>query len=253
MSNMGVQRGSKIITDDMALCSDATVELRRAPQASKVLQNLLPITGRDASGSMTNNASFQVDGKGGYIDFDGTNDYVDFGDLDFVHTRDLTISFAARVDSGATSNDRAFVTKGSGSFTRPIYIFFDVAAGSTPSVGNGNSRCLTVCIRNTSNTDRIVISGPTDSIVGDEDFTIDVVIDVTNKTLLVYKNGELLMSDTNSNFAGIKNTGDPLRLGADADEAKDLNGRIYYFRIYERCLTAAEIKRNYNSVKGRFV
>ena len=80
-----------------------------------------------------------------------------------------------------------------------------------------------------------------------------MVIDVTNKTLLVYKNGELLMSDTNSNFDGIKNTGDPVRLGADANEAKDLNGRIYYFRIYERCLTAAEIKRNYNSVKGRFV
>jgi len=248
---MAFQRGSKILTDSLGFCGDATVEFRKN-ESGKAFRNLLSTTGRDVTGTMTNDASFSYDGSGGFIDFDGTNDYVDFGDLDFIHTRDLTISFAARVDSGATSNDRAFVTKGTGSFTRPLYIYFDVAAGSTPSVGTNNSRCLAVCVRNTSNDDRIVIAGPTDSIVGDEDFTVDVVIDVTNKKLSVYKNGELLMSDTNSEFDGIKDTSDPVRLGADSSEAKDLNGRIYYFRIYERCLTAAEIERNYNSVKGRF-
>ena len=245
---MGVSRGSIINTDQLRLNVDATVAARS--DSSNIWQNL--VNGED-NGTLNNNASLSGDAKGGFISLDGTDDFIDFGDISWVDTTDLTLSFAARLTGGSYNNDQDFITKGNHSSTRPLTIWYDIDAGSTPSVGANNERCLSVIVRGSNNDERIWIAGPTDSIEGDKDFAIDIVIDTTNKRVHAYKDGELLMeSGVNSDFVGIKAVTNTLRLGIDAAGVKDMEGRFYYFRIYERCLSAEEIKKNYNAVKGRF-
>tara|TARA_Y100001963_G_scaffold145209_1_gene218491 strand:+ start:829 stop:1569 length:741 start_codon:yes stop_codon:yes gene_type:complete len=245
---MGFQRGQRIITDDLRLNVDATASFRANERSS--WPNLVS---NNDNGTFANDASFGSDPRGAFIELDGTNDYIDFGDISWVDTTDLTLSFAARLTGGSYSNDQDFITKGNHSSTRPLTIWYDIHAGSDPSVGSGNEKCLSVIVRGSNNDERIWISGPTDSIKGDKDFAIDIVIDTTNKRVHAYKDGELLMeSAANSDFVGIKAVTSTLRLGIDTAGTKDMQGRFYYFRIYERCLSADEIKKNYNAVKGRF-
>ena len=245
---MGIQRGSKIITNGLSVCTDATVEFRRNP-SSNTLSNL--VEARSDFGTFYNNASLSSDGRGAFVELDGTDDYIDFGDISWVDTTDLTFSFAARLT--ATSTDQSLLGKGTLSATRPLNVYYDNYVGSGPESNVGATKSLAVIVRGSDNDARIWLAGPSNSLVAGEDFTVDVVIDTVNKKVLVYKDGDLFLeSAVNSNFVGMKATGDPIRLGADSGGAREVTGRFYYFRIYERCLTAAEIERNYNSVKGRF-
>ena len=241
---MGLTHSPKIVTDGLVLCVDAASSRSRGSD----WVNLIPGTGYN--GTLTNDASFSTSTNS--VDFDGTNDYVDFGDTPFVEDTDCTISFAAKINS--TGSDQDFVTKGNHSSTHPFTAWYDAAAGTSPSVGANNTHCLTVIVRGDDNDSRIWISGPTDSIAAGEICMFDIVVDVTNTKVVCYKNGSLLMeSGANSDFTGINGTTSTLRLGIDSAGAKDLNGSVFYLRIYDRTLVASEIKQNYEEVKGRLL
>ena len=250
-NNMGVQRGSKIITNGLSVCTDATVEFRRNP-SSNTLSNL--VEARSDFGTFYNDPSLSSDGRGAFVDLDGTDDYIDFGDITWTDTTDLTFSFAARLT--ATTTDQVFFGKGTLSVTRPLNVFYDHYVGSSSESNSGSSKSISIVVRGSNNDSRIHLAGPSNCMVAGKDFTIDVVIDTVNKKVIVYKDGEpFLESAVNANFVGIKNTVDPIRVGATSGwgaPQREMAGRIYYFRIYERCLSADEVKQNYNSVKGRF-
>ena len=68
----------------------------------------------------------------------------------------------------------------------------------------------------------------------------------------MYKNAELLVSHTDSNYDGIKNGTADYHLGADGSNNKDLRGTIYFFKAYNKCLSADEILQNYLATKERY-
>ncbi len=244
---MAINAGPDIIEDGLVLCLDAA-NINSYPKSGTTWSDLVGTN--DGTLANMDAANFSSDNAGSF-NFDGTNDYVDFGDISFIEAADCTISFAAKVNS--TGTDQDFVTKGLHNSRNPFIVWYDASAGNSPSVGAGSTHCLTVLVRGSNSASMIWISSPTNSITSGEICMFDVVIDTTNKKVICYKNGSLLMeSAVNSSFTGIKNSTSPLRLGVDANTAKDLNGSFFYFRAYNKVLTSDEIRQNYEATVGRF-
>jgi len=245
---MACNAGPDIIEDGLVLCLDAGNN-NSYPKSGTTWSDLAGAN--DGTLANMDAANFSSDNAGS-LNFDGTNDYVDFGDTSFIEAADCTISFAAKVNS--TGTDQDFVTKGNHSSSHPFIVWYDASAGSSPSVGAGNTHCLTVLVRGSNNASRIWISSPTNSITSGEICMFDVVIDTTSKKVICYKNGSLLMeSAVNSSFIGINNSSSPLRLGVDASTNKDLNGSFFYFRACNKVLTSDEIRQNYEATVGRYI
>jgi len=77
------------------------------------------------------------------------------------------------------------------------------------------------------------------------------IVTRSGTTLSFYHNGEF---DTSTTVAISTATPGSLTLGASSIDGvnQDLNGGIALFKLYDKALTADEVKQNYNAVKGRF-
>lgn len=201
---------------------------------------------KNTTAELKNNAKHN-NAKKGRMDMDGANDYIDIDGVSEIEFSDVTFSFAAHHES--LDSDQVYISKGRFRRDEPFFVFFDKRAAGRWEVNSGNRNTISVA---TSDGDReICIAGPTNMIEVGEVFFIDVTIDASAGTVSLYKNGEFVVSYTNSNYTGIEDNND-LRIGADERRNKDLDGSIYFLKIYTRCLQADEIKQNYNNLKGRY-
>ena len=67
--------------------------------------------------------------------------------------------------------------------------------------------------------------------------------------LICYKNGVLDTTQVSANdFSGTRNA----RIGGGVDQVNTFQGSLSSFKIYNRALTAQEIKQNYNATKKRY-
>lgn len=73
----------------------------------------------------------------------------------------------------------------------------------------------------------------------------------SNSTLKVYRNGEELTSIART-ANSVYSTAPEFRLGSDSATTGMLNGKIYYAKLYDRGLSAEEIKKNFLAVRSRF-
>ena len=89
-------------------------------------------------------------------------------------------------------------------------------------------------------------------VTAGEIVVVDVTIDASAGKISLYKNAELLVSHTDSNYDGMANTDANYHLGADSNYNKDLYGNVYFFRAYNKCLSASEVQQNYLATKGRY-
>jgi hypothetical protein len=76
----------------------------------------------------------------------------------------------------------------------------------------------------------------------------------SNGSVVLYKNG--VEVNSGSLTASIPD-GPNFRIGSDTNSAggpggEELNGKIYSMKLYNRVLTAAEVKQNFNALRGRF-
>jgi hypothetical protein len=129
---------------------------------------------------------------------------------------------------------------------------------------DGSEGFYMLCLANTS--DRLECRAGTDS--GYDDITypsgnVDIASDFnnlcftfnhSNNTISLYLNGQLVDTNTNANgsdnwpadmgnFAICRNANSAFAYG---------NGKMAIAFLYERCLSAAEVEKNYNAHKGRF-
>ena len=78
------------------------------------------------------------------------------------------------------------------------------------------------------------------------------MFDTVTDTLKLYING--VLKDTNSTFTSTFDISTkPVNIGGQPTDYQGwANGKIYNAMIYNRALSASEIKQNYNATKGRY-
>jgi hypothetical protein len=68
-------------------------------------------------------------------------------------------------------------------------------------------------------------------------------------TQLLYINGELVATGTSQTLATVESTA---QIGRQVNAGQYWNGQIAKVAIYNRALSATEVKQNFNALRGRF-
>jgi hypothetical protein len=183
------------------------------------------ISGNSNDGILTNGPTFNS-GNGGYINFDGTNDYVSC-------TTNITMGTAFSMESFIYINSR---TNGDiiGSWNNPFRFLWRVnTSGYQLLAWNGGGPAQETIATS------VVSTG----------VWVYVVVTYDGTNVRFYNNA--VLTDTNAKGLSIANF-TAMQVGANTYDGVYFNGRIANTRIYTRTLAAAEILQNFNVQRGRF-
>ena len=162
--------------------------------------------------------------------FDGTNDHMDVGTGIISGTGDFTVEAVIQSDYQEV-NGTILANYPSGNFQT----FF-------------SGRFIGLFLANNST----YLGASPFSVVLPE-FTTDPIHFVAQREgteTRLYLNGVLKKVGSSSSTIGTSST--PFRVGANTSGTEDFLGDIFVVKAYNRALTAAEIKNNFNNYKGRF-
>jgi len=204
------------------------------------------LTANSYDGTLTNGASFSSIGADN-MGFDGTNDFVELGDVLDMGTYSYTINTWVKIS--ATSSDQKFFSKSlSGTQNYRYAVGFLASAQKLWAFMQGNGGL------------DIKPYGST-TILPYQWFMATYVYD-RGSNIKIYYNGvleTLTTSSTISSWNGLDfQSNNPARVGAytAADNTSPIettNGKIAISQIYRRALPASEILYNYNITKWRFL
>ena len=191
-----------------------------------------------------------------------TNDgeFITFDDIEtFNSPQDFTFSIWFEFTSFTnTDSDHDIITKGSHGQNRPILVWYDAAVnGTLPQFGGGNTQTISFMVTDTDGVDHW-IAAPSDSIDVGQIYNLVVQKRGSDDThpdhgqSRIWINGVKKADHTQSTTDGIKNTTDPLKIGAPTSTSQDSDMKIYAFHAYDSFLTDAQIDQNWNHLKDRF-
>tara|TARA_Y100000004_G_scaffold104335_1_gene117081 strand:- start:688 stop:1425 length:738 start_codon:yes stop_codon:yes gene_type:complete len=244
---MAVGYNPKVVTDGLVIALDAG-NTKSYPGSGSTWTDIIGGNTATFSGGPT----FSSD-NGGYIDFDGINDYIDLGTQlnSDISLRDVTISFWAYIDS--TAADEAFVSIGSFTINRPLMIWYDTSVTArdntgTNDVGGGVENAITVMVTDSTSEKRFSTSN--NALSATTWHNISVVLDVTNNTFYTYIDSiEVAKWVDNNTSGGINSSSLDFMISPFSTY---LDGRISNLFVHNKALTAAEVKQNYDALKGRY-
>jgi hypothetical protein len=199
------------------------------------------------SGTLTGSPTFSYN-NGGYFSFNGTTDYVNYGDILDLGTNDLTSNAWIRITSSWATGNR-------------------ILAGKSITAGQ-NFRYLTLSFNSSRNL-RGFMQGNGGSDVtpfGNTILDLNVWYMVTsvfkrNSSIELYVNGNqetITGSAVISQWAGLDfQSVNPFRIGSTTtgDNSTPTNffpGDIASVQMYFRALTINEIKENFNATRTKF-
>jgi hypothetical protein len=195
------------------------------------------IISNTVTGSLINGPTFNS-GNGGYISFDGTNDYAELGDILFNSASATTLDLWVNIPSMTVN--RYIMAKGSagdGIFT------FSMTTGPGPS--GGGSSYVRFSMGNQSST--VSTNIEFGSLVWGQWYNFTFTYNGSFVT--GYRNATTPQS---SSFTGnLYTTTSPIRLASDKYGNVGA-ANISSFKIYNRALSATEITQNYNALRGRY-
>ena len=170
---------------------------------------------------------------GGGWDFDGSNDRLNFGNLDVANFGTGDFSAEIVFEHDYLSSWRTLMNKGASGA---------VGWGLTT---NGNILHMDIdAPDNTHFTVQSIVVGATYHFIAVWDRSANA---------MGYVNGEQKSSDDMTGQALTVSNSVQLGLGTyNAGTGWDFNGRIHLARLYNKALTAAEVTQNFRAVKGRF-
>ena len=191
-------------------------------------QGLLDLTGNSTIDLA--NVSFDANAQ---IDFDGTNDGIDLG---AGHTTFTNKSFAVEAIFYPNTSPPAaqvfFAAVGPvGGFQKNIH--FRIYSSGAYRMGFLSNDLDTA--------GGVVTFGEYNHVVMQYDYNSD--------TSYIYVNGQLNVSGNQGPFT---DSSAQIGIGYWPGSGQYFNGEIPVFKIYNRVLTAAEVRNNYNQYKGRF-
>ena len=206
-----------------------------------------PRTGTTATDTIDNNngtisAATFSDVNEGVFSFDGTDDYIDFGNiLNFERTDSFSIECWFKRDRSGVSEFLIAKQESSGNFRG-----YSVLLPSSDDF-------ITVVLRSQNTTSARLIVDNLTAVTDTNWHQTVITYDGSSNTsgILIYLDG---IDDT-----GIKQntlsatiiTSTPLQIGARND-GNSFDGNIASTHIYNRTLSASEVLHNYNALKGRF-
>jgi len=237
---MAFHRGPDIVTDGLVSYYDAA-NPRSYPGSGTVLEDLVD----NKEGSLKNGVGYNNNNKGSLV-FDGANDYVSTNNfsLDF-NTQSFTLSAWVKTSNNVRSGkiinkgqSSAFPAGGAGYSLR-----FVPTSGAMFSVGDGSS-FTSVSVSNVDDVPNNVWK----FFVG--------VFDRATSTQTIYIDGVF----NNSATFSLGSTSNPqaeltignLERGIYGQGSEFFIGDISTVSIYNKALTADEVKQNYNALKSRF-
>jgi len=244
---MGCSSGPDVVEDGLVFCLDAGSK-RSYPGTGTTWSDM--IGGND--GTLTNGPTFDS-GNGGSIVFDGANDNVVFSDKDEYSFGNgsldspFSIELYFNCDNvGSGASFKGFIGKDNISYrewallivssTKKVRVFIK-------SQGGGSQQSIDTTSTLLNNTWYHVVA-TYDGIGGNNAYT----------GLKLYLNGafESATSVVGSPYTAMSNTSANLTVGNYYGNTNYFNGNISVARLYNRALTADEIRRNYLSTKERY-
>ena len=217
---MGVKVGPRIIQNGLILDVDAAVS--RSYSGTGLTANGL-IGG--IGGTLVNGTGFGTTNNG-FFTFDGSNDYINFGNSSTLQQSSGTLSAWAKASSPGGGYRGIIAKQGSYGlfYTDSVLVTYDWAADAGRSTG----------INIADNTWKNVV--------------LTYQSGVSNGTS-IYINGVLVLTTTITIQSQVAN----LFGGAEANANQFAACQISSFNMYSRALTAQEVLQNYNATKGRYI
>jgi len=222
---MALGHGPTVVTDGLVLALDAA-DTNSYPGSGTTVYD---ISSSQSSGNIESDPTFSSN-NGGYFDFDGIDDVIDFR-FD-QNGPDLTLS----------------------TITVSAWVNFDSA---TWVMGNGrqfrirlNGTAIGFWIRELNDGSTNELTSPSSTMSTGEWGNIVGTYDGTNQK--IYHNG-VEVASTNPGLGFLDAGSNNLTIGESYYGSNVLfNGKLSVASIYNRALTASEIKQNFNALRGRF-
>ena len=216
---MGLKHHPRIVTNGLVMYVDASNT--RSYSGSGLTANGL-IGG--IGGTLVNGVGFSATNNGIFT-FDGTNDYINFGNSSTLQQSSGTISAWAKTNSPGASYRGIIAKQGAYGlfYVDGVLVAYDWPADVPRSTG----------INIADNTWKNVV--------------LTYQSGVSNGTR-IYLNGVSVLTTTIT----IQNQTGNLFGGAEANASQYASCQISSFNMYNRALIAQEVLHNYNTTKGRF-
>ena len=216
---MGIDYNNVIVTDGLVLYLDAANT--RSYSGSGTSSNSL-VGGIGAT--LVNGVGFTSSNNGAFT-FDGSNDYINFGNSSAVQQSSGTLSAWAKASSPGGGYRGIIAKQGAYGlfYTDSVLVAYDWAADAPRSTG----------VNIADNTWKNVV--------------LTYQSGVSNGTR-IYINGVSVLTTT---ITVLNQTGN-LFGGAEANAGQYASCQISSFNIYNRALSATEVLQNYNATRGRY-
>ena len=231
---MSLNHSPAIVTDGLVLCLDAANK-RSYPQTGSVWSDL---SGNGYTGTLQNAPQFYNYNRG-YFTFNGADESTYFGDILDMGYQSMTICAFVKTSSGGG------VIVGKHSLrlnTGRWYLSFTSDGKVRNIIDVGTGGLALDSITDIRNTGWRMITGVWDRSVGRK----------------VYIDDKLESSNSQNSSATNMQNSDPFRVGSGSSSNGSthgayFNGDIANVSVYNRALTADEVRRNYEATVGRYV
>ena len=220
---MAINAGPKIVDDGLVLCLDAANK-KSYPGAGTTWTDL---TANKNNGTLTNMTdNFSTDGAGSLI-FDGTNERVTCGNDTSIQITEGTISAWFAANDGNSSYNGIIAKQEAWA----LFVYNDKL--NTYDWGNSSRR----------ETDIDVGNGAWNNAV----MTFTETVGSPSNNAKIYLNGNLVLTTT------VKHSNNTVTLMiGEANSNQYFSGKIAQASVYNRVLSADQVRQNYNATKWRF-
>jgi len=193
------------------------------------------ISGQSINGTLTNGPTYSS-ADGGYFDFDGSNDYIEFS------------SQLDPIADGLFANSAASWSVSS--WFNPDNVSGGAQSINSKSGGTGTSATYVTFVDSGSLKVRLRGGGVTTVSSVSNSNWYEVVVTWDGTTAKAYLNGTF---QTNVSVGTRTKQTNSFKIAASGTGTSSLyNGKVSTALVYDKALTAAEVTQNYNALKGRY-
>lgn len=201
--------------------------------------SVIDLTSNLNNGSFANTYKFTANSSGGFV-FDGlaaTNSYINipYNSTTMDFSKAQTICMWLKPHTGSNTARRNPYNQAYGG---PGTITYEINKTFTYYFGTNGENALPYTERNSIFT-----------VEPNEIAMISITRDQTANTFAWFKNGQLIGS-THASYPSVANGTSPIRIGSGY--AGYFLGEIYECKVYNRALSAQEIKQYFNAYRGRY-